>query len=161
MGGKSTIDLVVVAYCGRSVEDPNLSPFFGNFESRNLLLFHKDIIMTALVQPRSGNEAQAKKNRVILRHYQLIQSGFNENHFDMLVEHFCQALKECFIADDVASSCLICFRALRPIFERKSGLAKASCSSYDTRDTVREQIARVRRQANASAVPKESCRRTS
>lgn len=161
IGGSKKLDSLVIAYCQKIEDDPRLSEFFGNFEEKNLAVFQKLVVTVALVAPKSAQETETMKNRVLLRHYQLFQLGFDETHFDILAKHFSRALHECIVSEDVIELSAMQFRALRPIFQVDRMPTKGYSNHSKTRESVREQIARVRRNSNAhSIVANNACGRT-
>eukprot|EP00980_Cylindrotheca_fusiformis_P012249 scaffold2986_cov82-Cylindrotheca_fusiformis.AAC.1 len=73
--------------------------------------------MAAFLDPESTDEVYKIKSRVALRHFRLFQRGLCEKHFDLLSEHFADALRDCWLPQDVIGLCLNGFQQMRPMFE--------------------------------------------
>ena len=55
--------------------------------------------------------------KVTLRFHRLFELGFNETHFDILEQHFSDALLDCWSRDAVTKPCKKYFGELREIFK--------------------------------------------
>jgi truncated hemoglobin YjbI len=141
IGGASSLDFLVISYCERIQDDPNLKQFYGNFNLKSLTVFQKELVMAALVKPDSEEDAATLKARVALRHYRLFELGLNESDFDTLVGHFSGALRDCWLTEDVVELCETYFTELRPIFkENGKSMQRNAFHSQDTQDRLSESM---------------------
>jgi hypothetical protein len=137
IGGMSSLDFVIISYCERILDDPNLERFYGNFNLKNLTVFQKQLVMAAIVMPDSEDNAATLKGRVVLRHYRLFELGLNESDFDTLVGHFSGALRDCWLTEDVVELCETHFTELRPIFkENGKSIQRNASHLQDTQDRL-------------------------
>jgi truncated hemoglobin YjbI len=119
IGGQSQFDFLIIDYCETIREDPFLQCFFGNFDLHSLITLQTEMLDTAFLDV-SEVEAVGLRNHLALRHYRLFEMGFNEQHFDVLEEHFQEAMRDCWVEDDIMEALKKDYNELRPIF-RKNG----------------------------------------
>lgn len=114
IGGTGIFDFLIISFSERIHDDPRLSRFYGNFSLDHLIAFQKELLMAALLEHASEEDAHNVLTRVTLRHYRLFELGLNEDHFDSLCHHFSCGLHDCWVPSDVAKDCETHFRSLRP-----------------------------------------------
>jgi hypothetical protein len=79
------------------------------------LIQHKKQFFTSVF---SKQQNPAKLNSsILLRHYGLIQQGFNEKHFDLIVKHFVQELKDSWVNAVAIQDAVSILNSGRPVFE--------------------------------------------
>jgi truncated hemoglobin YjbI len=100
IGGQVQFDFLIMDYCETIQEDPCLQRFFGTCELNSLITLQTEMLNAAFLDV-SEEEAEGLRTHLALKHYRLFEMGFNERHFDVLEEHFQEAMRDCWIQDDV------------------------------------------------------------
>jgi truncated hemoglobin YjbI len=118
IGGQSLFDFLIIDYCEIIQEDPFLQRFF-TFDLHSLIILQTEMLDAAFLDV-SEVEAEGLRNQLALKHYRLFEMGFNERHFDVLEEHFQEAMRDCWVEDDIMKALKKDYNELRPIF-RKNG----------------------------------------
>lgn len=113
-GGENNLHYIIMTYCDKILEDKDLEPFFGNFEVESLIHLQKDFLLAAFAGPNS--KYQYLHRQVALHHRHLLENGMNEIQFDILQNHFMNALRENWVEDDIVAVCNSNFAGLRYIF---------------------------------------------
>eukprot|EP00980_Cylindrotheca_fusiformis_P006399 scaffold1366_cov91-Cylindrotheca_fusiformis.AAC.5 len=118
IGIDTNLDFIVLSFCERIQDDPELHDIYEVFQLDHLISLQKDLLMAALEKPATSGCEQKIRARVALNHYQLFEQGLNEYHFDSLAQHLSLALEDCWrLPQDVRDDCEHFFRELRPIFQ--------------------------------------------
>eukprot|EP00980_Cylindrotheca_fusiformis_P021111 scaffold8104_cov75-Cylindrotheca_fusiformis.AAC.1 len=84
VGGAEQFEFLVQSYCERILNDPSLNMFYRHFKLANLAIFQKETLLATFLVPSSERQAIQFRTRIVLRHHQLFQMGFNGIHFDRL-----------------------------------------------------------------------------
>lgn len=141
IGGTSNLDFLIISFCERIQDDSTLKKFYGNFDLPSLIVFQKELLMAALVEPATESDAENLRTRAALRHYALFERGLNKTHFDMLAVHFSGSLRDCWLNDDVVADCEKCFGELRPMFKEHGKTVKMMADqSKDDHDRLSESM---------------------
>ena len=117
IGGRSQFNFVVIDYCEKIQENPQLRYFFGHFELQDLIKLQKHFLDTVLLD-LAPVEAGSAKGELMLKYYRLWHMGMNEHYFEMLKEHFLEALRESWAEETLVQQFLKYFEELRPLFQR-------------------------------------------
>jgi hypothetical protein len=121
LNGESTLDFAIIASCERIMNDPTLEPFYRHFDMENLRFLQKEMLLFAIAKAPKNIDVNA---RISLRHYQLVDMGFNESHFDLQIGHLVAALEESWVEKEVIDDVKSCMGAFRVLFESSSGIDK-------------------------------------
>ena len=113
-GGENNLHYIIMSYCDKILDDESLEQFFGDYEVDTLLRLEKEFLLAAFAGPNS--KYQDLHRRVSLRHQHLFEMGLNETHFDILQEHFMNALHENWVEENIIAVCRSNFAGLRYIF---------------------------------------------
>jgi hypothetical protein len=102
LDGQNTLDFTIIGLTKSLRTDPELRDFYSSFLLDDLIE-HKKQFFTSIF---SKQQDQAKLNgSMLLRHYGLIQQGFNEKHFDLIVQHFVLELEDSWVIQGCDSRC--------------------------------------------------------
>eukprot|EP00980_Cylindrotheca_fusiformis_P012248 scaffold2985_cov75-Cylindrotheca_fusiformis.AAC.1 len=124
IGGSSKFTFLVLSYCERIKDDASLDKYYGKMQIDNLMTMQKEFLMAAFLDPASFNAGDKIRSRVTLRHFRLFQRGLCEKHFDVLAQHFVDALFDCWLPQDVIELCFTGFQQMRTIFKENELVAK-------------------------------------
>ncbi|CAJ1939953.1 unnamed protein product [Cylindrotheca closterium] len=116
IGGESQFNFLVISFCEKIQKDKSLKLFYGGLEMKSLVELQKNMILSAILDV-SPEEAESFRGKLILRHHMMFQQGFRAKHFDMLENHFVDAMCDVWLEKDVMDNCTKYFRSLRSIFE--------------------------------------------
>jgi truncated hemoglobin YjbI len=113
---ESEFDFLLISFCERIQNDARLQRFYGSYALKSLMTLQKELLLVAFWDvPKEDTEVL--KGRLVLRHHRLWQLGFNERHFDILRQHFVDAMRDCWIDNCLLELCKISFDELRPMFK--------------------------------------------
>ena len=134
------LQFIILAFVDRLQDDARLSQLFGRkvFDTNDLIAHQEAFLLTAF----SSSKAFCEINGYIeLRFYNLMNRGFNENHFDMLVNHFIESLEDAWINDrDIHKEAFQTLQRFRPIFEKRENGTRGVYCVTDTIDKIPQVI---------------------
>jgi hypothetical protein len=85
------------------------------FLQHNLVLNQKQPLTAALAKHPEDFDLEGF---IQLRYFSLIQQGFNETHFDVLVDHFIDAMDGAWVDESATRDAVSILKLFRRIFER-------------------------------------------
>jgi hypothetical protein len=115
LGGDNMFDFIITGLVDCLQADPKLEKHFSNFESNNLVAHQKQVLRAALSEHPDDFDIDSF---LLLRHYSLIDRGFNEKHFDLVIKHFVSALEDAWVNEDVIRDAAEILRPFRGIFTK-------------------------------------------
>ena len=129
------LEYIVLSYCERIRDDDSLTKFFRNFDQGCLMALEKEILEASMLDIPHGSSTtttsrerserqQLLHGRVALSHHRLFEMGMDENHFDILQEHYLNALRDNWVREEVIKTCKDKFSTLRYIFEENANKHK-------------------------------------
>ena len=124
--GQSSFNFAVMNFCNMISTDKNLEEFYGSFDQESLHAMITELLDLAFEQHPDYFQLEPA---IALRYFRMFELGFNETHFDMLVEHFEVALCDAWIEQEVVDDALFMLRCIRSGFEKKKSSKKSSSSS--------------------------------
>mmetsp|Transcript_32002 Transcript_32002/g.77726 ORF Transcript_32002/g.77726 Transcript_32002/m.77726 type:complete len:210 (-) Transcript_32002:2436-3065(-) len=155
LGNENSYKVLVNKFCNHIRDNDDLMPFFGELDTESLVKLEEEFLKAAFT-PQEGKSRRAHR-RVSRLHKNLFEMGLDETHFDVLKEHFLDALNDFCLEDDAYEACSNDLDALRYIFEenarknsrrgRRSSLGQRRDRSMDSADS--DTIAGIR----SSSVP--------
>ena len=131
LGGERDFQFIVMALVDRLQEDRRLAKYFGkqHFDTNDLTRLQEEFLKSCFTNSASSvvngnktNQDKAVVGHITVRYYALIDQGFNERHFDKMVQHFVEALEDAWIDDQngVIADAVSTLNSYRHIFERRS-----------------------------------------
>ena len=134
MGGKDHgFEFAVIQFSYRVLEDPKLERFYGSIDLSSLRVFNRELLDLAFEKHSSDFDVEG---RVSLRFLRMFQMGFNEIHFDILVNHFDHALRDAWVEEDVIADAVELLSRMRSCFERRRQM-------FNTKNRRQSIIAKV------------------
>jgi truncated hemoglobin YjbI len=119
IGGEPALEVAVEIFCEKVISDPYLIDFFHGLNIDQFKAHQLVFMRTALSDNDCGSELL---ERVYESHSRLFSSGLNETHFDVVVDHLSQTLKELHVKPkyikEIHSQVLLPFREIFVIGER-------------------------------------------
>lgn len=106
----------------RLVLDPVLQPFFRGTNIQ-LLKWHQFNFMS--VAFANVPDELDMTNLVLSKHRWLFDMGMTEKHYDAMMQHFVETLKEINIAQELIDEALFMLSPMRPIFVQGAVLAQS------------------------------------
>jgi hypothetical protein len=108
-------EFVVLCLAERLQMDSKLAMFFSNFDTTSPVAHETQFLTTAFTKDPLDHAA---KSCILLRHYSLIHNkGFNETHFDILVDQYSvEATEDAWIDNDVIADAIEIVKSFRNLF---------------------------------------------
>mmetsp|Transcript_29997 Transcript_29997/g.46106 ORF Transcript_29997/g.46106 Transcript_29997/m.46106 type:complete len:121 (+) Transcript_29997:1-363(+) len=107
LGGENVFEFIVLGLAERLQQDVSLEPFFSNFGSSSLDSLQRSVLKAMLTKDDDSSNDDADDSDVdgfiLLRYYSVIEQGFDETHFDVVVRHFKESLQDAWVDDDVVT----------------------------------------------------------
>jgi truncated hemoglobin YjbI len=120
IGGECQYDFLVLSYCENILEDHQLAWMYEDYDFDSLASLQKNLLDIFFLQDtREKIFNKDSRNRIVMQNYALFEKGMTVHHFDLLREHFVNALHSCWIQDELLDLCQQRFEALRSIFEEE------------------------------------------
>jgi truncated hemoglobin YjbI len=110
----------VISLVERLQTDPKLEKFFSStFEADNLFIHQQEFLKTIFANKEEGVDVNTL---ALLRYYySLVNQGFNETHFDLVVRHFMESMDNAWIENqDVIKDALQQLGSFRVIFTQET-----------------------------------------
>jgi truncated hemoglobin YjbI len=115
LGGESEFGFVVMEFCGKIMADPELQPIYEDLDVEDLCTLQEEFLSLVFGEiPQDMNP----NGKIVIRQHALFEKGLNETHYDKVVEHFEDALRECWIEPDVIDELSKTLKQHRTLFER-------------------------------------------
>lgn len=110
---------IVEAYCDRIRNDNSLDPFFGDMDKNRLISLQQEFLFAAFLRQRERN--------CRLNMCEIFERGVSDAEFDVLVEHFHQALSNSSVPEDIFDTCQLYLRETRQGCQANNGMDIATC----------------------------------
>ena len=94
LGGEAAVDAAVDRFYQKVLADPNLAPFFDGLEMARQARKQKAFLTVAFGGPNRYTDCAMGA-----AHAKARENGLNESHFDAVVGHLAQTLRELGVAD--------------------------------------------------------------
>ena len=148
VGGESQFNFLVISFCEKIQKDKSLKLFYGGLEMSSLVSLQKSMILSVILDV-SPEEAEAMRSKLILRHHLMFQQGFREKHFDILENHFTDAMCDVWLDQKAMKLCTKHFQSLRSIFD--------DCEDFQTQATLEdsEKMDQIRGSFSSSSLSKQ------
>jgi truncated hemoglobin YjbI len=115
LGGESEFGFVVMEFCGKILADPELQPVYEDLDVEDLCTLQEEFLSLVFGEiPQDMN----LNGKIVIRQHALFEKGLNEVHYDKVVEHFEDALRECWIEPAVIDELSKALKQHRNLFER-------------------------------------------
>ena len=98
IGGEKFVDAALDIFYRKVILDPELSVFFSNTDIQRLVRKQKLFLIFAFGGPSEYTYWQKGLKNA---HKQSVDSGLNDNHFDLVVEHLADTMKELSVAPNL------------------------------------------------------------
>ncbi|KAL3929167.1 MAG: hypothetical protein SGBAC_012329 [Bacillariaceae sp.] len=131
-GGHRQYDFAVITYCESIRKDPRINFFFAHLDLRGLIRLQKDFLDEALLVLPT-RERNITMGYLVTKYQLLWQMGVNEEYFNILKEHFLEALRDCWFDEKLVELFDKHYESLRPLFQQKGKLVSS--------DEIEKQIA--------------------
>lgn len=89
LGGKAAVDAAVDIFYRKVLADNRVNHFFNNVDMDQQIAKQKNFLAMAFGGPNNYNGKDLRHG-----HKHLVQKGLNDNHFNIIVEHLGNTLKE-------------------------------------------------------------------
>ena len=117
IGGDSQYDFVLLRYCESIQNDPRALYFFANLSLPELIELQKKLLDAAFLDLPPA-EAEAMMGRMSLKCHMLWRMGLNERYFEVMKAHFLEALRDCWVEENIVQLCATHYDGLRPMFKQ-------------------------------------------
>mmetsp|Transcript_13895 Transcript_13895/g.21906 ORF Transcript_13895/g.21906 Transcript_13895/m.21906 type:complete len:154 (+) Transcript_13895:74-535(+) len=118
LGGEQDFRFIVLSLVERLQTDPKLNTFFATFDADGLFIHQQEFLTTIFANKEEGVDVNTF---TLLRYYNLINEGFNETHFDLVVRHFMEAMEDAWIDDqDAMQDAVQLLGSFRVIFTKET-----------------------------------------
>jgi hemoglobin len=156
LGGKSDFDLIVMEFCGKIIADPELQPIYKDLDMDDLLTHQKEFLSLVFGE---RPEDMDSSGRIAIRHHDLFQKGLNETHYDKVVEHFEEALQECWVEQDVTDDLLRTLRQYKILFgrgEQDNKTIDVAREYLVTQDEFAKQVETRKKEVRSRSAPRRT-----
>lgn len=114
IGGQETVEEAVQKLSVRMLTDPLLSPFFS-YEKMEMIQFHQRAFLTMVF----GGPYPYRGRTLRAAHAPLLEHGLNDIHFDAVIRHLTEILRELSLSDpDIAQILNILERTRKHVLGR-------------------------------------------
>mmetsp|Transcript_63304 Transcript_63304/g.95542 ORF Transcript_63304/g.95542 Transcript_63304/m.95542 type:complete len:230 (+) Transcript_63304:64-753(+) len=158
LGGQNSFDLTIVGLAQAIQSDPALKDYYSSYLFEDLIRHQKHFLTSVFA--KQGNPEKLNSS-ILLRHYGLIQKGFNEHHFDLVVIHFVQELQDSWVNTAAIRDAVTLINTVRPLFESPSGSNRSEDKSLRTQKNKRTSCPSSSNDSRAAKSLKEAERRFS
>ncbi|CAJ1940224.1 unnamed protein product [Cylindrotheca closterium] len=118
LGNENSYRVLVTKYCNHIRDNDDLTPFFGDIDTESLVKLEEEFLKAAFTTADGGSGRMHR--RVSRLHRKLFDLGLDETHFDVLKEHFLDALNDFCLEDDAYEACSKDLDSMRYIFEENA-----------------------------------------
>jgi hypothetical protein len=114
LGGQTMFDLTIAGIARSLQTESELSNFYSSFRYEDLIEHQKQFFTSIFAKDHTPGQLRSS---ILLRNYVLIQQGFNEIHFDLLVEHFVAEMEASWVNKIAIQDAVSILRTIRYVFE--------------------------------------------
>ena len=112
LGGMTALAAIVQEFCRRNMEDPRLRRFFVGVDPRLLTAHQKKFFAMAF----TTIELNDGQDIILRRHESLFELGLNESHFDIVLGHLEETLRDRGFVDVIVQEAISVVAPLREVF---------------------------------------------
>ena len=115
LGGREVLQKAIDIFYQKQLEDDRLMAFFHGVDVE-IIKWHQFNLMSIAFTAVPDNFDL--KHLLLTRHQRLYDEGLSEEHFDMVLQHFKDTLKEMNVEPELAKEALEVVMPLRDVFEQ-------------------------------------------
>jgi hemoglobin len=122
IGGSDVLKQAVNNFYDRLTVDPDISKFFHGADIQVLRWHQFNIMSIAFHDIPEGFDL---RGLVLRRHERLFDEGLDAKTYDIVLEHFCQTLRDLKVSEETITEALAVVQPYRVVFEEGAQLAAA------------------------------------
>ena len=138
MGGKAQYDFAIIKYCESIQSNPRVIFFFEKLSLTELIDLQKQLLDAAFLDLPQA-EFQALLKSLALKCHFLWRMGLNERYFEVMKDDFLEALRDCWVEENVVQLFERHYEGLRPMFQN-NGCVMLDDELYENASTGRFQL---------------------
>lgn len=121
--------MTVIEFAERLIEDPSLTSIYGNFDVDSLAGLLHDTLRVALFETAEDGSRAKQEAKLFLHHFRLFQLGLNGNHFQVIKDHFREALLHSWVDEAIVEEAVSYLDSLWPLFRDHDGASSTNSHS--------------------------------
>ena len=116
LGGDIQLQHLLMEFVEHIIEDTDLHIVSKQVSTKRLTSLMKSLILAAF---ESNVIDEGVQNSAVMKNYTLLEMGVNASHLEKMKAHLETALRNCWVEEELAEECSLCFGSLKTNLQNK------------------------------------------
>eukprot|EP00980_Cylindrotheca_fusiformis_P008135 scaffold1727_cov133-Cylindrotheca_fusiformis.AAC.38 len=148
----SEFEFLNISFSERIQDDERLWCFYGRSGLKSIAALHRELLAVTLRDEPKQEDTMEAVHRLLLQYHKIWLLGFNGTHYDILCDHFADAMRYCWIDEKLQEIFTQRLEKLRPYFEQSGRIVRMADRHEDAKVTLMSMA--VNGRMKRSSMPK-------